>query len=121
MVLLDTNAVLRYLLQDNEEQADAVNRMLTAETCLVTLEVTVEIVYVLHKVYKIDRRTIAEAFEKLMEIEVGLIEKQEVTLHAIRIFADTRLDMIDCVLVAYAKIEGYSVLTFDKALKRQLM
>lgn len=51
MVLLDTNAVLRYLLQDNEEQAYAVNRMLTTETCLVTLEVTVEMRLVIHDPY----------------------------------------------------------------------
>jgi predicted nucleic acid-binding protein len=39
MVLFDTNAILRYLLQDNAEMAEAVKKELNSKDCHITLEV----------------------------------------------------------------------------------
>jgi predicted nucleic-acid-binding protein len=120
MVLFDTNAILRYLLQDNEEMAKAVKQALAAGECCITMEVMAEMVYVLSKVYKIERRLILNAIEGLIETgEISLAEP-EVVLHAGKTYASTNLDFIDCLLAGYAKIKGHKIFTFDKDLKKRL-
>jgi predicted nucleic-acid-binding protein len=120
MVIFDTNAILRYVLQDNASMADAVEKELALNSCLLPMEVIAEMVYVLSKVYKIDRATIAETIEGLMKINHVWILYPEVVSCAIWKYASTKLDFIDCLLVGYAKTENYTVYTFDKELKKQL-
>lgn len=48
--LLDANAILRFLLQDNEEQFHYVRDVIKAENCYVTLEVLAEVCYDMEKV-----------------------------------------------------------------------
>jgi predicted nucleic-acid-binding protein len=120
MVIFDTNAILRYVLQDNTAMADAVEKELALNSCLLPMEVIAEMVYVLSKVYKISRTTIAETIEGLMEIDHISVLYPEVVLCAVRTYASTKLDFIDCLLAGYAKSENHTVYTFDKALKKQL-
>ena len=53
----------------------------------------------------------------LDEIEV---EHKEVITHASKLYGETNLDYVDCVLVAYRKVEGREVFTFDKDLNKLL-
>jgi predicted nucleic-acid-binding protein len=120
MVLFDTNAILRYILQDNASMADAVEKELESNNCLLPMEVIAEMVYVLSKVYKIDRNTIAKTIEGLLEIEHIWVYYPKVVLCAMRAYASTKLDFIDCLLIGYAKSEKHTIYTFDKELKKQL-
>ena len=120
MVIFDTNAILRYVLQDNATMADAVEKELALNSCLLPMEVIAEMVYVLSKVYKVSRTTIAETIEGLMGINHILILYPEVVSCAVRTYASTKFDFIDCLLVGYAKSENHTVYTFDKELKKQL-
>ena len=63
---------------------------------------------------------IAETVETLIDMNEELIEEPHVVSHAVKVFATTKLDVIDCILVGYSKIKGYSVFSFDKALKKLL-
>ena len=65
-VLLDANAVLRYLLEDNDEQADEVCQAVASGT-EVTLEVLAECVYVLSGVYGVPRSRVAESLGLLLD------------------------------------------------------
>jgi predicted nucleic-acid-binding protein len=47
MVVFDTNAILRYILQDNQVMADEVEQQLLDDVCFIPVEVVAEIVYVL--------------------------------------------------------------------------
>lgn len=49
--ILDANAVLRFLLQDNEEQFRQIQTIIRGKNCYVTLEVLAEVCYVLEGVY----------------------------------------------------------------------
>ena len=59
--LLDANAVLRYLLEDVQEQSDVVASQVE-QGAEVTLEVLAECVYVLSGVYHVDRPTSPRAW-----------------------------------------------------------
>ena len=54
-IILDANAILRYILDDIKEQADIVQEILLNEEVLILPEVIAEVVYVMHKIYKIPR------------------------------------------------------------------
>lgn len=116
--LLDANAILRYLLLDNEEQARAVREAVErgAET---VPEVLCECVYVLQgKVYGFSRPEISRALSALLEdVEC---ERGASMLRALEVYASTRLDFVDCILAAMAEVEGRDVLTFDRKLARLL-
>ena len=63
--LLDANAVLRFLLRDNEEQFMHIRKMIRTKECYVTLEVMAEVCYVLEGLYQVSRQDIISSFRKL--------------------------------------------------------
>ncbi len=111
--LLDANAVLRYLLEDNQEQAD-----LAAEAVLegaeVTVEVLAECVHVLEGVYHAKRSEIAEALGLLLD-EV-FCRRKSVACAALGYYSGSTFDFVDCVLAAEADLERRRVIMFDKKL-----
>lgn len=59
MKIVDANVVLRYLLNDIEDQAIIATNYLEQQKVDIPTEVIAEIVYVLEKVYKINRKKIS--------------------------------------------------------------
>jgi predicted nucleic-acid-binding protein len=120
MVILDTNAILRYVLQDNQTMADEVEQQLFSEVCFIPVEVVAEIVYVLSKVYSVNRDVVAKTITNISFLSSITIAQKIVVLHALRVYAATTLDFVDCLLIGYAKEEKYTVFTFDKKLRKIL-
>lgn len=118
MQMLDTNMVLRYLLNDNKEMADEAERIIKDGSVLLTTEVVAEIVYVLKGVYSIEREQIASCLLEFLS-EVSISEEQVVRL-GLEMYAEQNLDFVDCILYAYNRVKGYEVRTFDKKLQRLL-
>jgi predicted nucleic-acid-binding protein len=100
--------------------ADAVEKEIALNNCLLPVEVIAEMVYVLSKVYKIERNTIAKTIEGIMDIDHIWVYYPNVVSSAISAYASTKLDFIDCLLIGYAKSEDHTIFTFDKELKKQL-
>lgn len=115
--LLDANAALRYLLEDNERQADAVEKVVM-EGAEITVEVLSECVYVLEGVYGLSRSRIAESLGILLD-DVACA-RRSVAAAALGYYSGSKLDFVDCILAAERDIAGRNVLTFDKKLKRLL-
>ena len=120
MLLLDTNAILRYVLQDNQEMADIVEQLLSDNVCYIPVEVVAEIVFVLLKVYKIERKIIAQIINDIIETSNIRVAQSKVICCAVRIFAASSFDFVDCLLAGYAKEKQCSVFTFDKKIKNYL-
>lgn len=118
MQMLDTNMVLRYLLNDNEEMAEEAERIIKKGSALLTTEVIAEVVYVLKGVYSIERGQIASCLLEFLS-EVNIPEEQVVRL-GLEIYAEQNLDFVDCILYAYNRVKGYEIKTFDKKLQRLL-
>ena len=118
MVILDTNIILRYLLNDNEEMAEKAEQYLNTGNVFITVEVIAEVVYVLKGVYSLDRQKISETIKGFLQL-VNCKEKDVLNL-ALDIFGERNLDFVDCVLFGYHRIKGAQIATFDKKLQRQL-
>jgi len=120
MLLLDTNAILRYILQDNQTMADSVEQQLLKNSCYIPVEVVAEIVYVLLKVYQVERELIAQTLLDIADTDSIKIAQNLVVCYALNIFASSTLDFVDCLLIGYAKEEQYTVFTFDKKMQKYL-
>lgn len=119
MVYADANIFLRFILNDNQEMADFAEQLLTTQKVYMLHEVLAEVVYVLHGVYKNKRVVIAEKLISLLEyVET---DDKETIKQALLIYAETSLDFVDCILIAYGKTKNVQIATFDKKLKNKLI
>lgn len=118
MVMLDTNMILRYLLNDNENMRETAKKYLRAGDVWITLEVVAELVYVLNGFYKLERKAVSE---KIMQfLNVADCKESAVLQLALNTYALHNLDFVDCILYAYNEVKGIEIATFDKKLLRLL-
>ena len=120
MVIIDTNAILRYILQDNPEMAAEVKRELSSAVCFIPVEVVAETVYVLSKVYSVERDVIAKTITDITYVNNIKVAQKNVVLYALGVYASTTFDFVDCLLAGYANEEYYTVFTFDQKLRKFL-
>ena len=118
MVILDTNMILRYLLNDNQEMADRAEQYLNSGEASVTIEVIAEVVYVLRGVYSMERDVIADTVKGFLEL-VDCRELDVLNL-GLDTYGERNLDFVDCILYGYHCVKGAEIATFDKKLLRLL-
>ena len=116
--LLEANAILRYLLNDVEAQAQIVEEAVNNGAFTIG-EVVAEVVYVLNGVYEVSRPEIATTL-KIFLTEIDIAEKPVIN-YALSLFGDSSLDYIDCVLIARHMILKQEILTFDKKINNRLI
>lgn len=109
--------MLRYLLNDHAEMSPEAKRVIN-NGAYTTVEVLSEVVYVLNGVYKANRQEIYEWLCCLLD-DV-LIENKKSILCALRVYGETSLDFVDCILIGYNRILGRSIFSFDKKLNSLL-
>ncbi len=120
MITLDTNAVLRFLLRDIPEQGDYVKAIISQRDYLVPIEVIAEAVHVLSRLYGIDRQAIAELILGLVSDGRSIFPNQTVVEMACQVYADTKFDFVDCLMVGYSRVDGHDIITFDKKLNNYI-
>jgi len=120
MIVLDTNTILRCILQDDAKSAALVWDCMARHECLIPPEVVAEIVFVLLKMYRIDRKEIENSVLKILRHKNVRVPYRAVVEMALHHFGETNFDFVDCLMIGYANIEGHQILTFDKKLKNML-
>ena len=120
MLLLDTNTILRYMLSDNIDMAIKVNEIITNNKVMARYEVIAEVVYVLEDVYELPRNKIKDSIVVLLSLPNVETETESVLLLALEIYADKKIDFVDCLLYGFKALYGYDVFTFDKKLNKLL-
>ena len=115
--LVDANVVLRYMLRDDETMFATAEQTIREGVYLLP-EVLAEVVYVLYGVYSVPRAELASRLQILVkEIQS---EHPDVLDAALATFGATKLDFVDCLLVAYNNHLHDKVVSFDRKLNRQL-
>jgi predicted nucleic-acid-binding protein len=120
MVTVDANIILRLVLGDNAEMARIVKKQLVTNTFLIKREVLSEILYVLSKTYKIERKIVVESIYRILDLDDVIVESENVVKCALKTYKNHNLDFVDCMLYAYQEIESESVFAFDKKLLKLL-
>ncbi|MDP1698354.1 MAG: type II toxin-antitoxin system VapC family toxin [Xanthomonadaceae bacterium] len=120
MIGLDTNVLVRYIMQDGPRQsplATALVESLSADVPgYVTQVCVVEIFWVLSSAYGLDRTQLALVLDGLLRSKEIVIEGAEVVWKALRVFQAGNADFADCLIERAAASAGCSrTMTFDRA------
>lgn len=121
--LVDTNLIVRYLVQDHEKHAKAATKLFDAcdkaELVIVLLPVVLaECVFVLESFYEHSRGDIASALGTLISSPGVEISRAEIHLDALDRYQRTKIHFVDCVIAATSAAENTSVATFDQDFRK---
>jgi len=125
MIALDTNILVRFLVEDDAEQTRLATRVLehaleSGEPCYVSDVVMCEIVWVLDARYKIRRTEIHHALERLLQSQQLVFTSSSVLARALHAFAKGRGDFADYLIREHARAAGCEiVVTFDGKLLKE--
>jgi len=120
MKIVDANIILRYLLNDHDELSVKASKIIENNEVLLLNEVVAEIVYVLEKVYNVKNDEIRDTLLDLFNYENISVDEFEVLAEALHLFGRKRLDFVDAILIAYSKVKGHQIYSFDKKLNKLL-
>lgn len=120
MIGLDTNVVIRYLVQDDKKQSAAATRFieksLTTDSPGYINHITLcEIVWVLQRCYGVKKQQVREIIEGLLTTKQFIVENVEVAWRSLRAFDANDAEFCDA-LIGQANIHGgcEHTVTFDK-------
>lgn len=118
--LVDTNVLLRLLIRDDEVKKKACERLLEKarrkELYLYVLPVVVmEIVWVLEKYYKLDRKTVRELAEAVINTSELNVMIEDVFRKALKLYEEKNVKFADAVIGYWGVDQGFSVVyTYDE-------
>ena len=120
--LVDTNLIVRYLVQDHEKHAKAAGKLFDAcdrgDVVIVVLPaVLAECVFVLESFYEHPRGDIASALGRLIS-SPGVEIDAAIHLDALDRYRKTKVHFVDCLIAATAATEDMSVASFDQDFRK---
>jgi predicted nucleic-acid-binding protein len=119
---LDTNVLVRFLVEDDEAQsaqaAALVARAVEREDRLYVSDLAVcEVVWVLDRAYRVRKREIMDVLARLLRARHLAFDNRERLLQALRAFERGKGDFSDYVIREHARSAGCEkIATFDDAL-----
>ena len=116
MIRVDTNYIIRYLMNDNLEMANIAEELLLTKNVFIANEIIAEVVYVLSGVYEISKTDITGKLTQLIRYNNIFTDNDVIATEALTLFKNQNLDFVDCLLCSYSTID--EVVTFDKKLNR---
>ena len=121
MPSVDTNVILRWLLDDVPEQTERATALLNSGPRFIVDDTTViEVVYVLERVLRISRASVAAAVRSVMA-EANLEPDREHWTSVIAIYEQhPKLSITDIHLAQRAEQRDDALFTFDRKLTTQL-
>ena len=121
MAALDTNVLVRYLVQDDARQgvqarALIVGALNRGETLFVPITVLLELEWVLRSAYAFPKDQIIAVLAKLLSSKELVFESESSAEVALELYRQSKADFGDCIHIALAHAAGEAPLwTFDKA------
>jgi predicted nucleic-acid-binding protein len=126
MIGLDTNIIVRYLAQDDPVQSakatEVIERRLSlANPGFVSVVTMAETVWVLDRAYGLTDREIAAAIERILQVEVLVVENEQEVFAAMVALKQRRGAFADALIAELGARAGCThTLTFDKKAVRLL-
>lgn len=118
MIGLDTNVLVRYIMQDDPRQSPKATRLIESldsdNPGYITMVSVVELYWVLTSCYELTNEQVRQALEVLLRTKQILVERADQVLRALRVFADGKTDFADCLIERTAAGAGCTrTMTFD--------
>ena len=119
MLGLDTNVLVRYLVQDDAQQYQKAKRLITRELAkgepvLISLLVLLETEWVLRSRYEFDKGERLTAISALLDTADLAFEDEACVEQAVYSWKDSKADFADCLIEArHRRLGGAATATFD--------
>lgn len=117
--VVDTNLILRFLLNDNRKQADSVKLLFaSSEKLLIPDMVIAEIIWVLQSVYKFSKSDSTEKVQQFLSLNI-FICNYELLGETLIIYKENKISFVDAYLLTLSlekNLEG--IYSFDKGLDK---
>ena len=118
MIGLDTNVLVRYIMQDDPSQAAKATILIESLTegnpGYITMVSVVETYWVLKSSYGLTGAQVARALEAILRTRQLLVERADQVVRALRVFEGGKADFADCLIERSARGAGCTqVMTFD--------
>lgn len=119
MIAIDTNVLVRFLVQDDPEQAGLAGAVIDtlSETVpgFISREVLIELVWVLERAYRLSKPDIAGAIDGLLASAELVIEGADEVGSALELYRNDGFGFADLMIAAAARRAGAKELvTFDR-------
>ena len=123
MTGLDTNVLVRYIMQDDRRQSAIATRCIESLTAaapgFVPLVAAVELCWVLESAYALDREQVVAAVEGLLRAKEIVVEQAAVVWKAVRAMEAQGADFADALVAEAGAAAGATqTVTFDRGAAR---
>ena len=120
MIGLDTNVLVRFIMQDDARQSPKATKLIESLTVdepgFVPLVAIVELVWVLSSSYDLTRAQVVQALELLLRTKEVVVDRADHVLKALRVFKAGPADFADALIERAAASAGCGrTMTFDVA------
>ena len=118
--LIDTNVILRFLLNDVAEQAEKAKKLFEAveigvEKVYLTDWVLCECIWILEKFYKVPRKEIKNSVKPIIMFQgVNTQSSKSLLLEALDLWEEKEVDWTDALLTIWCLREERTIISFDK-------
>ncbi len=118
MIGLDTNVLVRYIMQDDPKQSPKATKLIESlggdNPGYITLVSVIELYWVLTSCYELTGAQVGQALEALLRTKQFLVERSDQVMRALRVFGAGKADFADCLIERTASGAGCAkTLTFD--------
>ena len=118
MTGLDTNVLVRYVMQDDARQSARATRLIESltgeEPGFVPVVAVLELAWVLSGSYGLGRAQVAAALESLLRSKELVVDRADLVAQALSRYRDTGADFADALIERIAVAAGCPVtMTFD--------
>ena len=118
MIGLDTNVLVRYIMQDDAKQSPKATALIESlspdNPGYITLVSVVELYWVLSTSYELTGQQVKQALEALLRSKQIIVDRADQVLRALRVFDDGKADFADCLIERTAAAAGCGqTMTFD--------
>jgi predicted nucleic-acid-binding protein len=122
-VLLDANAILRYVRNDVPAQANAVRaRLVEAQAGRLVMElhplVLAEVLFVLESFYSVPREKIAAVLTTFLDTPGIKMHEEERIREALVRYAEKKVSFVNAYLAAFGAETSFAIFSFDKGLDK---
>ena len=118
MIGLDTNVLVRYIMQDDPRQSPKATAIVESldgvSSAYVTLVSMVELGWVLTASFELTRAQVSQALDAILRTKQFKIENADQVIRALRVFKLGKSDFADCLIERSANSAGcVKTVTFD--------
>jgi predicted nucleic-acid-binding protein len=118
MIGLDTNVLVRYIMQDDPKQSPMATGLIESldsdNPGYITMVSVVELYWVMTSSYELSGQQVSQALQAILRTKQLLVERADQVMRALRVFDEGKADFADCLIERSAAGAGCSqTMTFD--------